>query len=88
LFSLKINDGVSQARKLLLVAPSLKKNGTSLSDKITFLDVHMTLALTEVRSSIPKLLGQAYALNGDTDDVAYVSFTTLSNYTFYDIDFL
>ena len=48
----------------------------------------MTLALTEVRSSIPKLLGQAYALNGDTDDVAYVSFTTLSNYTFYDIDFL
>ncbi|KAG2661341.1 hypothetical protein PVAP13_1KG499905 [Panicum virgatum] len=67
----EINDGVSQARKLLLVAPSLKKNVTSLSDKITFLDVHMTLALTEVRSSIPKLLGQAYALNGDTDDVAY-----------------
>jgi len=76
LFALKINDGVSQARKLLLVAPSLKKNVTSLSDKITFLDVHMTLALTEVRSSIPKLLGQAYALNGGPDDVAYVSFTT------------
>ena len=88
MFALKINDGVSQARKLLLVAPSLKKNDTSLSDKITFLDVHMTLALTEVRSSIPKLLGQAYALNGGPDDVAYVSFTTWSNYTFYDIDFL
>lgn len=67
---------MSQSRKLLLGAPSLEKNDTSLSEKIAFADAHMTLTSTEMRNPIEMLLRQSDALNDATDDVVYVSFTT------------